>query len=260
MRRPTTTLSRTLRGSAVVMIGLAMTLAGACGDSGDPASTDDGGTDDPLAGDGGDGDDGGSVDLPGVDGATDVPDDGVTDIADDTPLELPPSRAVHRMTVEQLMASIPVVTGGLTWEEDFGDGPQNMLEQLAPTLGAPDYVLVVEENLEPSMIIAKFVADAANRVCAKWIQRDRSLPAADRTLVVHEDWSSLDEDDVKASLRRLALRFFSRHVTADDDAAIAPLYDLFLAASGGAPAGKAADDGWLAVCLALMNDPEFVLY
>ncbi len=35
-----------------------------------------------------------------------------------------PSRArAGRMTIEQLARSIEVVTGGLTWEEDFGNGP-----------------------------------------------------------------------------------------------------------------------------------------
>lgn len=196
------------------------------------------------------------IDTP-VDDPIDTPVD--TGIAEPmVPLE--PGRSVHRMTVDQLAASLPVITHGLDWSEDFGAGPQDMLQALAATLGAPDYVLVVEENLEASLIIAKFMQDAANRVCAKWMVRDRELPEAERTLIAHADWDSLDEADVKHSLRKLELRFFSRWVADDDDAAIADLYELFVAASSAAPAGKEADDGWLGVCMAMMTDPEMVLY
>ncbi len=261
-------LGTTTRALIMAGLGACLALIGAagCGDSGDTGTGGDaiGGAVDAAGPGGAAGADLGGEQLPGNDGGTDGPSDGSTELPDDGLLDPPaaqgPSRAVHRMTVEQLMASIPIVTGGLAWEEDFGAGPQNMLEQLAPTLGAPDYVLVTEENLEPSMIIAKFMADASNRVCAKWVQRDRAADPGERTLITHDDWSSLDQADVKTSLRRLMLRFFSRYVSEDDDAAVAPLYGLFVAASSGAPAGKAADDGWLAVCMGLMNDPEFVLY
>ncbi len=170
-------------------------------------------------------------------------------------------RRVTRMTIEQLARSIPVVTGGIEWIEDFGQGPINMLEVLAPTLGAPDYALVTDENMEPSLIIAKFMQDAAARICVKWVAQDVNMPPADRTLVGHADWASLDEALVKANLRRLQLRFFTRHVDPTDDEPISDLYDLFLAASTSAPAAEAAaNDGWLAVCMALMTDPEFVIY
>ena len=49
--------------------------------------------------------------------------------ADPTPDAAPPvvvqstlSRAPGRMTVDQLRRSIEIITGGLVWEEDFGDG------------------------------------------------------------------------------------------------------------------------------------------
>ena len=42
--------------------------------------------------------------------------------------------------------------------------------------------------------------------------------------------------------------------------AIDDLYALFVNASSTAPAPRAARDGWLAVCIAMMTDPEFVLY
>lgn len=172
----------------------------------------------------------------------------------------PPGRAVHRLTIEQLARSIPIITGGITWTEDFGQGPVDLLALLSPTLGAPDYRLVVSENLEPSLVIAKFMQDASQRICAKWVTRDRALPTDQRTLIVHDDWSSTAALDVKRSLRALLLRFFARRVAPTDDAPIADLYALFTESAASAPAGQGADDGWLGVCIALMTDPELLLY
>lgn len=170
------------------------------------------------------------------------------------------ARSPGRMSIEQLARSIPTVTGGIRWTEDFGAGPADMLEVLAPTLGAPDYIRVTSENLEPTLIIAKFVQDAAFRICGRWVDRDRAAPLADRTLVRHEDWQSVDPALVKANLRRLQLRFYARKVAPDDEAPIADLYELFTNASSTAPAGRGAQDGWTAVCIAMMTDPEFILY
>lgn len=169
-------------------------------------------------------------------------------------------RHVGRMTIEQLARSIPIVTDGLRWVEDFGQGETDMLMVLAPTLGAPDYSRVTEENLEPTLIIAKFLQDASQRICLRWVDRDMSLPAAERSLVQHDDWSSLDDDLVRANLAELQLRFYARHVADPSDATLDPLHTLFVDASSTAPPERAARDGWLAVCIAMMTDPEFVLY
>lgn len=171
------------------------------------------------------------------------------------------ARSPGRMTIEQLARSIPIVTGGLRWTEDFGQGPTDMLEVLAPTLGVPDYFLVVEENLEPSLIIAKFMQDASRRICTRWVERDRDLPVADRTLVRHDDWESLEEADVRLTLRALQMRFFGHQVAeGTEDERQEALVELFTNASSTAPEGEAAYDGWLSVCIALMSDPEFVIY
>jgi hypothetical protein len=160
-----------------------------------------------------------------------------------------------------LNRSLPIVTDGLSWTEDFGEGEVNLFEVLASTLGVPDYLLVTEENLEPSLIVTKFLQDAAQRICVRWVERDKTLPLEQRTLVTHVEWASLSEVDVKTSLRTLHLRFFARYIPpGEDDAKVQAHYDLFQAASGAAPAGAEASDGWTAICLALMNEPEFMMY
>ncbi|MDP6944924.1 MAG: hypothetical protein QF464_12300 [Myxococcota bacterium] len=208
----------------------------------------------------GDGADNTAAQAATADASTDAAPDTSEPIDTVTPEPEPTGRAVHRMTITQLASSIPVITGGIAWEEDFGEGPLDMLAILYDTLGGPDYILVTEENLDPSLIVAKFVQDATYRICAKWVERDKARTAQERTLIAHDDWSSRERDDVDASLRRLQLRFFARKIAPGDDDAIGPLRTLFETAADAAPAGLETDDGWLAVCLAMMTSPEMVLY
>ena len=169
-------------------------------------------------------------------------------------------RSVGRMTIDQLARSIPIITDGIRWTEDFGSGPVDMMTILAPTMGAPDYRNITVENLEPTLIIAKFMRDASNRICTEWVARDQERAVGERSLVRHAVWDSLDEAEVKATIKALQFRFFARLIPDDDDAPIAALYDLFRTASSTALEGHEAVDGWTAVCIALMTDPEFVLY
>ena len=172
-------------------------------------------------------------------------------------------RRAGRMRIEQIKRSIEVVTGGLTWEEDFGNGPTRMLDALGPTMGEPDYLLVTEENMEPSLIVAKFMQDASHRICTKWVAAEVERPAAERTLVRHGGaFDSRDAADVKSALRTLNLRFFAHYLPEDGtkDADMAPLVELFDTAANTSVPGREARDGWLAVCIALMTDPEMVVY
>ncbi len=171
-----------------------------------------------------------------------------------------PARRVRRMTVDQWRRSLQVVTGGIGWTEDFGDGPVDMFEILGPSLGAPDYLLVTEENLEPSILIAKIEHDAALRVCAQWIEADRQRAPADRTFFHHADPASVDPNDVDATLRALLLRVLGLYVPGGDDARLVRYRALFEAASTGAPIGMEAFAGWYAVCVAMLSDPQFLLY
>lgn len=228
-------------------------LAAACdggGSSGAPASDGaGGGVADAAAG--------------GAAGGSVVPDQGI-EHPDVGVEEQGLTRAAGRMQIEQIRRSIEVVTGGLTWTEDFGNGPARMLDVLGPTMGEPDYLLVTEENLEPSLIVAKFMQDASHRVCTRWVAAEAEKPAAERTLVRHGGaFDSRDAADVTPALRALQLRFFARFVPDDgsqDATAIGPLKELFDTAANTSVPGREARDGWLAVCIALMTDPEFVVY
>ena len=233
---------------------LCLALVAACDDGGSKAS--------PPSGEGGSGalDDAAAG---GSSGGAPVPDQGVIDHPDTGVVEQGLTRSAGRMQIEQIRRSIEVVTGGLTWTEDFGQGPSRMLDVLGPTMGEPDYLLVTEENLEPSLIVAKFMQDASHRVCTRWVAAEQEKAAAERTLVRHgAAFDSRDPADVTAALRGLELRFFARFLPDDgsQDAAVAPLKELFDTAAATSVPGREARDGWLAVCIALMTDPEFVVY
>jgi hypothetical protein len=246
-------MTRTTALSLCAALALGLALP-ACGDSksggsgapggGGQAAT--GGTPAPTA-------DAGSGGATG--GTPDHPDLGV--------VESGMERRAGRMRIEQIKRSIEVVTGGLTWEEDFGNGPTRMLDALGPTMGEPDYLLVTEENMEPSLIVAKFMQDASHRICTKWVAAEVERPAAERTLVRHAGaFDSRDAADVKSALRTLNLRFFAHYLPEDGskDAEMAPLVELFDTAANTSVPGREARDGWLAVCIALMTDPEMVVY
>jgi len=97
----------------------------------------------------------------------------------------------------------------------------------------------------------------------RWVERDRAAAPADRSLVAHSgEWTSTAAPEVRAALRALQLRFFGRRVPEGPagDVTLEPLEALFRDASSTAAPAQAAHDGWLAVCIAHMTDPELVIY
>lgn len=229
-------------------------LTSACGDSGGGARAGSGdaapGRTDAAA--------------PGPPDASQTPDAGPAPHPDLGLAATPLVRTPGRMRIDQIRRSLEVITGGLTWTEDFGQGETRMLDALGATLGEPDYLLVTEENLEPSLIVAKFMQDAAHRVCTRWVPAELARRPEERTLIRHDGPAdSLEPAQVRSALRTLLLRFFARAVPearAADDETIGALYELFNNAASTAAEGRAAQDGWLAVCIGLMTDPEFTIY
>jgi len=178
--------------------------------------------------------------------------------------EGPPARQHRRMTIDQIRSSVATVTGGMVWTEVINGVSTDMLAALGPTMGAPDYLLVTEENLEPTLVVTKFMADMSKRLCPTWAVADRDKPLAERTFVsTQENWFSIAEPDVRANLRRLEARFFGRWLPEDGsgDAAVDDAYTMFVAAGEGAPDDPTrAFNGWMAVCIAYFTDPDFVAY
>lgn len=191
-------------------------------------------------------------------------------------------RGPRRLDVDQFRAAL-INAVGVTWTQprrilsaefptgSYDDPAADMLEMLAGTLGRPDYETSTTESLDPSVTFNKLVGDAARKACRDGITADLGRARAQRILVreVGEtDTAASNPTGVRRNLSYLALRFWARSLPADSPQ-LEPLYQLFVRAStapvegnpmmGGRAAGTPAD-GWRAVCIALVTDPQFLTY
>ncbi|WP_394843221.1 hypothetical protein LZC95_39995 [Pendulispora brunnea] len=179
-------------------------------------------------------------------------------------------RAPHRLSVEQLRASLLAATG-YTWmasrvvnDPDSFTGTTylpdaDMLEALAATLGRPDYVTSTSEAIEPAVTFSKLAGDAARSSCRMSVKADTTAPEKERRILRHvtpKDTLAANSDAIKKNLSYLALRFWGRTI-APNDAELAPLLTLFgkATAAPGTPV-----EGWRAVCIAMATDPQFLTY
>ena len=205
-----------------------------------------------------------SADSADASDATDAADstDGLdaTD-GDHPPLDGPPaSRSVTRLSTEQLRLSLITTFGTdaggkpMAWSFQGKNGDIDALSDdgLAATLGKPDYVQVMAEDLSPSSLYVKLVDDMARDVCPKAIAADAGRAQADRVLT---RFAGADEAAQAKNLRYLKLRFLGE--ASEDDDPVADLAAVYAAAASGA---DAEDSGWTAVCVALLTSPAFHLY
>ena len=178
------------------------------------------------------------------------------------------NRPRRRMNLDQLNLAIREVTGGQYWTEVVNNQERDLFVTLSDTLGKPDYIQSTTEDLTPSALFLKFLDDAARQVCDKRISIDlqamddpRAEPAPDSVKL----WGGLsldasmrgDSEAIEAQIRALVLRFHSHHLPEGDSARLAYWRWLFETASlvDGQPLS-----GWRALCVALINHPDFYSY
>jgi hypothetical protein len=153
------------------------------------------------------------------------------------------SRGPRRLSVEEIER---------TWESIAGlpPGEVQIPENLARSLGDPDWLSVTEPNLEPSPLFMKFMVDLGAILCSQLLRGDRQRPPEARVLLRHPR-------DVDANLRQLILRFWAVDARSPDHPDVARLRAVYETARRGATGDQG---GWLAVCIALSTSPEFLLY
>lgn len=174
---------------------------------------------------------------------------------------LPPvqvdARPRRRMNLDQLARAMTQVSGGIGWTELRGNNEVDLFEELSATLGKPDYVQVVSENLDPSALFLKFLDDAARSVCAKMIVADMGVAAADRTIFKHVEPREASTDDaVDANLAWMVKRFHSRDLPPQSPRVQSWrwLYDSVVHITA------EPIDGWNAVCVGLFTHVDFYSY
>ncbi len=151
------------------------------------------------------------------------------------------SRHARRLSVKQLER---------TWEQvgEFPAGSVVIPQNLALTLGQPDYLRVTEPSFEPSPLFMKFMVDLGAILCTNIAQADAQRGPGQKVLTLFTD-----QDE---NLRHLILRFWGVGGK-DADPYIPRLKQVFEESS---KAPLTSVQGWQAVCLALSTAPEFLLY
>jgi hypothetical protein len=166
-------------------------------------------------------------------------------------------RPRRRLTIDQVNASLLAVTGGLTWT--LGNNQANQFEALSTTLGVPDYIQVVQEDLAPGAIFQKFLGDAARSVCTQLVTKELASTPGERVLMVHAGPDVFLEDDTEAvemNLRMLVLRYHG-YLANENDPALETWRWLFESVSH---VSQSPAEGWRAVCISLITHPDFYLH
>ncbi|MEE2786987.1 MAG: hypothetical protein VX589_06580 [Myxococcota bacterium] len=178
-------------------------------------------------------------------------------------------RPLRRMNVDQLNAAMRSVSGGIGWTERRNNTDVDLFEQLASTLGKPDYAFATDEELEPTVIFQKFLDDAARSICGKMLTADLQAFEAEANgepvegapkLLIHvgpDDTLETAHDAVVRNLQTLLRRFHGR-VIVDAEAPLLHHWQ-WLHRTGSFVTGDPAE-AWLGVCVALFTHPHFYMY
>ena len=166
----------------------------------------------------------------------------------------------RRMDLDQLKASIERVSGGVSWSSPTGRDNVDMFDDLASTLGKPDYIQATNEDLEPSLLFQKFLKDAANAVCLGIIEEDGRRQSSNRQFVTELGWEDTwdtNPEGVRSNLARLILRFHGRKL----DASSSEIEEwVWLFRSILHVTNNNVEKSWNAVCVALMTHTDFYTY
>jgi len=156
------------------------------------------------------------------------------------------------MTVDQLDAAIRRATNGIGWDKSG----KSELERLAATLGRPDYRQIVQEDLTPSAVFLKFLDDGSRVVCTELVERELTQTIEDRVLMRHVEFEDTLEDHpdkVNANIQALLLRFHGLEAQADSP----ELETWRWLHKSVVHITKDPVNAWRAMCIALINHPNF---
>lgn len=155
-----------------------------------------------------------------------------------------PGRPWKRMNIDQVAASIEVATGE-RWREEVDGETVELFEQLSGSLGKPDYLGAIDEDLTPGLLFQKFLDDAAGATCSQMVAQDPARGLSERVFFV--------SSDERAVLENALLRFHGRQATSGELDDWQGLYDALESTSDEATA-------WTAICVTLITHPDFSAY
>jgi hypothetical protein len=167
-----------------------------------------------------------------------------------------PSRSRRRMDLDQLNEAYLASTGGITWTENG----VNQWVALAATLGRPDFLTTTDEDLSPSPMFEKFLGDAARKVCSDLFARELASPPDARVFFVDvapDETSTRAGERLDENLTRLLLRFHGRDTRAPGTQGALDGWRWLFVSAERLEGPRAA---WNAVCVALLQHPDFYTY
>ena len=165
------------------------------------------------------------------------------------------SRSLQRMNVDQLRASMQQISG-----TDWVSGNTDLWTKYSSTLGVPDYMESISEDLAASVIFQKFLADAATYSCEGWLNRELLAESPEHQRVhsffQHASPEQRDSSAVRENIQHLRYLMHGRSEPLDApivDSAFA-LHQLVLQRSDDTLAA------WSTVCVAFFTHPDFYTY
>lgn len=167
------------------------------------------------------------------------------------------ARTRKRMDVDQLSRAFAQFNGHLGWHTN--GGKDRWREQWA-SLGGPNFLTRVNEDLRPSVLFTKVIRDAAIEVCVPLVDLEVSNnapPLAQRHLVYLEDSLQMpsDQADFRSALSWLLKRAHGVLLPNND-----PEIDLWLNLLIEVSQRDTVAEGWRAVCVATLIHPRFWSY
>ena len=174
------------------------------------------------------------------------------------PIPEPDSRTLRRVDIDQLGALFLGATEGIYWSDTNAPGGDDLLEELAGTLGVPDYAVSTYEDLEPNLIFQKYLGDAARSICWQLAEREQDPNAV---AILFEKASSEDTwesapEEIDENLSQLLLRFHGRS-TVESPESLELWRWLFQSAYHLSEDTMVA---WRTVCVGLITHPDFYLH
>ena len=177
----------------------------------------------------------------------------VTPIETPAPEKDPMERGRRRLDLDQLEQAIFDATG-VRWTIQRNGSEVRRFEELAETLGKPDYANTTNEDLSPSIMFQRFLDDAARDVCRTLLENERT--ASPRRFFIHADRNDRSGPRIEQNLGALLLRFHGRTYAAGSDG-LRAWTGLFTEAE--AEVGD-PEIAWTTVCVGLLTHPDFYTF
>ena len=183
----------------------------------------------------------------------------MTDIDPTKPVATAGQRSRRRLDLDQLQVALTDATG-MTWTEERDGQTINRFDELAETLGKPDFDGITYEELAPTTTFQRFLDEASLSICRKLIEEEQKRARDERIYFVHatwdDDWASQSEK-ITQNLQMLLLRYHGREYDVDSQRLRSwlALYQQAEAADGAVPL-----TAWTTVCVGLLTHPDFFTF